>query len=103
MGFTRKVNGQVFQHHSHDEDGGGDQRGGVEPSLAVGVLPLPLMHLASTVLAAPTHAETGADDGREDQDQDSDCSADEEPHLVVDPLPEGRRCYTSVSPPVPLV
>lgn len=83
----------MFQRNSHDEDRCGDERGGVEPSLAVSVLPLSLMHLTSTVFAAPTHAETRADDGREDKDQDSDCSAYEEPHLVVDPLWVGRR-YT---------
>lgn len=76
---------------SHDEDGGGDQRGGVEPSLTVGVLPLSLVHLAATVLAAAAHAEAGADDGREDQEQDPHRGAYEEAHLVVDPLREGRR------------
>lgn len=80
--------------HSHDEDGRGHEGGGVEPSLAVGVLPLPLVHLAAAVLAAAAHAEAGADDGHEDHDQDPDRRADEEAHLVVDPLrvgEEGRR------------
>lgn len=82
---------EVFQGDSHDEDGRGHEGGGVEPSLTVSVLPLSLVHLASAVLAAPTHAETRADDGREDHDQDSDRRAYEEPHLVADPLRVGRR------------
>lgn len=73
--------------HSHDEDGGGDERGRVEAPLAVGVLPLPLVHLPPAVLTAPAHAEAHADDGREDHKQDADGGACEEPGLVVGPLP----------------
>lgn len=69
--------------------------------MTVSVLPLSLMHLASTIIAAATHAETGADDGREDEDQDSDRGAYEEPHLVVDPLRAGRS--QPVSPHAPFV
>lgn len=93
-----------FQADSHDEDGRGHEGGGVEPSLTVGVLPLSLVHLASAVLAAPAHAETRADDGREDHDQDSDRRAYEEPHLVVDPLRVGgKKGGVSVSTRVPFV
>lgn len=81
---------EAFEGDSHDEDGRGHEGGGVEPSLTVSVLPLSLVHLAPAVLAAPAHAETHADDGREDHDQDSDRRAHEEPHLVVDPLRVGR-------------
>lgn len=57
--------------------------------MAVGVLPLSLVHLAAAVIAAPTHTETRADDRHDDQEQDSDRRAYEEPHLVVDRLREG--------------
>lgn len=74
---------------SRDEDGGGDERGGVETSLTVGVLPLSLVHLPSAVLAAPTHAETRAYDGDEDHEDDTDGCTYEESGLVVDPLGRG--------------
>lgn len=71
---------------SHDEDGGGDEGGGEEASVTVGVLPLPLMHLASAVVAASTHAEARGDDGREDHEHDAGDGAYQEPGLVMDPL-----------------
>lgn len=77
---------------SHDEDGGGDERGGVETSLTVGVLPLPLVHLPSTVLTAATHTETCANDGSEDHEHNADGPTYEETSLVVDPL-QGHRIH----------
>lgn len=71
---------------SRDEDGGADERCCIETSLAVGVLPLSLVHLPSTVLTAPTHTEAHADDGCEDHKDDSDGGTDEKSSLVVDPL-----------------
>lgn len=56
---------------SHDEDGGGDEWGGEETSVAVCIFPLPLMHLASTVIAASTHAETRGYDGSQDHKHDA--------------------------------
>lgn len=74
--------------NSHDEDGGGDERGGVETSLTVGVLSLSLVHFPSAVLTASTHTETHAYDGREHHEQDPDGRTYEESGLVVDPLQE---------------
>lgn len=78
------------EDHSHDEDGGGNERGRVEAPLAVGVLPLPLVHLPSAVLTASAHTEAHADDGREDHEQDADGGAHEEPGLVVGPLRQDK-------------
>lgn len=90
---TQKNNRVAFIHvceededNSHDEDGGGDERRRVETPLAVGVLPLPLVHLPSAVLTASAHTEAHADDGCEDHKQDADGGTYEEPGLVVGPL-----------------
>lgn len=77
---------------SHDEDGGGDERGGIETSLTVGVLPLSLVHLPSAVLTTSTHTETCAYDGGEDHKQDADGRTDEEASLIVNPL-QGEKIY----------
>ena len=73
---------------SHDEDGGDDERGGEEASLAVGVLPLPLVHLPPAVVAAATHAEAGAHDGHQHQEQQAQGTAHQEARLVVHALGE---------------
>lgn len=67
---TDSDNREEEENRSHDEDGGSNERGGEEPSVAVGVFPLPLMHLTSTVVTASTHAETGGNDGGEDHKHD---------------------------------
>lgn len=76
------------KNDSHNEDGGGDERGGEETSLAVDVLSLSLVHLPSAVVTAPAQTETQADDGGEDQEDDADGRTYEESGLVVDPLQE---------------
>lgn len=73
---------------SHDKDGGGDERGSVETSLTVNVLPLSLVHLPSTVFTAPTYAEAHANDGGKDHEYDTDGCTYKESCLVVDPLQE---------------
>lgn len=75
---------------SHDEDGRGDERGGVESPLTVEVFPLPLVHLPPTVLAAAAHAEAHSNDGGEDHEGDAQGGAYEESCFVVDPLQERR-------------
>lgn len=75
-----------MEDDSHNEDGGADERGGVETSVAVSVFPLSLMHLPSAVIAASAHAEAHGYDGSEDHKQDAKACTYEESRLVLDPL-----------------
>ena len=80
----------MSREDSHDEDGGCDEWGGVEASLAVGVLSLSLVHLPSAVLTTSTHTEEHAYDGGEHHDHNTDGRTYEESGLVVDPLKGGQ-------------
>lgn len=83
---------------SHDGDGGGDERGGEEASSAIGVFPLPLVHLSAAILAATTNTEAHGQHGDQDHEQNADGGAHQEPQLIVGPLSSGRRYNTCQSP-----
>lgn len=72
--------------HSRDDQWGGEQQCSQQATLAVCVLPLTLVHLASTVVTAAAHAEEEADYWHQDSKEQAQRCTHEEAYLVVDGL-----------------
>lgn len=79
----------VHASHSRDDQRGGEEQRSQQAALAVGVLPLALVHLAAAVVTAAAHAEEEPHDRHEDGEQQAHGGAHDEAYLVVDGLGVG--------------
>lgn len=66
---TRKHTSVVYVSHSRDDQRRRKEQSSQQASSAVRVLPLPLVHLAATVVAAAAHAEEEAGERHQDGEQ----------------------------------
>lgn len=71
---------------SRDDERGGKEQCGEQAPLAVCVLPLALVHLATTVVAAAAQAEEEADQGQQDHEEQAEHGTHHETCLIVDGL-----------------
>lgn len=71
---------------SRDDERGGKEQCVEQAPLAVCVLPLALVHLATTVVAAAAQAEEEADQGQQDHEEQAEHGTHHETCLIVDGL-----------------